>query len=34
MIIITKGYPRVQKIIKIKYFDYYLMCRPMKLDRD
>ena len=34
MIIITKGYPRVQKIMKIKYFRYFLMCRPIKRDRD
>ena len=34
MIIITKGYLSVQKIMKIKSFDYFVMCRPMKVDRD
>ena len=34
VIIITNYYPRVQKLTKIKYFDYFLMCRPIKLDRE
>ena len=34
MIIITKSYRSVQKIMKMKYFGYFLMCSPMKLDRD
>ena len=34
MIIITKGYLSVEKIMKINSFDYFLMCRPVKLDKD
>ena len=30
---ITKGYLRVQKVMKIKYFDYLLMCKPVKFHR-
>ena len=33
IIFITQGYPRVQKIMKIKSFDYFLMHRSMKFDR-